>query len=95
MRVFQTMNDKSIDPKDIRIYDHLWQSKNKSFIPRTPVYVRVFQTLEVTISGSFITSLFVPITPVFVRVFQTLEVTIFGSIRTSIFIRIIINIFIY
>ena len=44
------------------------------FMPRTPVFVRIFQTLEVTILGSFSTSLFVPRTSVFVRVFQTLEV---------------------
>ena len=49
--------------------------------PRTPVFARVFQTLEV----SFRTSLRIPRTPVFVRVFQTLEVTIFGSPSTSLF----------
>ena len=43
--------------------------------PGTSVFVRVFQTLEVTVTGSKLTRLFVPRTPVFARVFQTLEVT--------------------
>ena len=60
--------------------------RTRPFIPRTSVFVRVFQTLEVTIFGSFRTSLFIPRTSVFVRVFQTLEVTIPCSIRTSLFI---------
>jgi hypothetical protein len=38
------------------------------FIPTTPVFVRVFQTLEATIFGSPSTSLFSPRTLVFVRV---------------------------
>ena len=58
----------------------------ESFIPRTPVFARIFQTLLVTIFGSFRTSLFVPRTSFFVCVFQTLEVTTIGSSRTSIFI---------
>ena len=32
--------------------DHIWQQKNKQFSPITPVLVRIFQTLEVTIFGS-------------------------------------------
>ena len=48
--------------------------------PGTSVFVRVFQTLEVTFFGGFRTSLFIPRTPVFVRIFQTLDVTISGSI---------------
>ena len=51
--------------------------------PRTPVLVRVSQTLQVTILGSFTTSPFTPRTSVFVRVSQTLQVTIFGSPRTN------------
>ena len=47
------------------------------YIPRTSVFVRVFQTLEVTIFGSIITSPFIPTAAVFMRVFQTLEVTDF------------------
>ena len=53
---------------------------------RAAVFVRVFQTLEVTMYVSIITSFFIPRTSVFVRIFQTLEVTILGSFRTSIFI---------
>ena len=60
--------------------DHFGQRKNKYVIPRTSVFVRVFQTLEVTIFGSRSTSpFFIPRTSVFVRVFQTLEVTIFAQ----------------
>ena len=43
--------------------------------PGTSVFVRVFQTLEVTITGSMRTNLFVPRTSVYARVFQTLEMT--------------------
>ena len=39
-------------------------------------FVRVFQTLEVTIIASTPTSIFTPRTSIFVRIFQTLEVTI-------------------
>ena len=54
--------------------------------PRTSVFVRVSQTLQVTIFCTFSTSPFTPRTSVFVRVFQTLELTIFVSISTSFFI---------
>ena len=92
-----------IKSKDIRFRarisntrgDHFRQRKNKYIIPRTSVFVRVFQTLEVTIL--FSTSLFIPRTSFFVRVFQTLEVTISEAAaprtslfipRTSIFVRV-------
>ena len=48
--------------------------------PETPLLVRIFQTLELTLSDSRIKSL-VPRTSV--QIFQTLEVTIFGSSSTS------------
>ena len=97
MTIWQLQN-KSIYPKDIcfraRISntrgDHILAAishTNKSIPPsstqRTSIFVRVFQTLEVTIFGSQRTSPFIPRTSVFVRVFQTLEMTIFGSSRTS------------
>ena len=55
---------------------------------RTPVFVRVFQTLfvEGDLFWQHKNKLFIPRTSVFVRVFQTLEVTKFGSIRTSSFV---------
>ena len=78
--------------------DHFWQLDTSPFIPITTVFVRVFQTLEVTIFGSKITSPFIPRTSFFVRIFQKLEVTICGSSkinkrtffipRTSVFVRV-------
>ena len=68
------------------VYHFQQHTLYESFIPRTPVFARIFQTLLVTIFGSFRTSLFVPRTSFFVCVFQTLEVTSPGSITTSIII---------
>ena len=71
VRVFQTLevtifrqqSNKSLHPKDIhfraRISNtrgHFGSFRTSLFIPRTSIFVRVFQTLEVTIFGSIRTS---------------------------------------
>ena len=89
--------EQVLHPKDTRFRarisntrgDHYRQLNITSmFIPRTSVFVRIFQTLEVTI---FQTSPFIG-HPVFVRVFQTLEVTILGTIslrpKDILFVRV-------
>ena len=65
---------------------HAWEKMRMIRTSRAAVFVRVFQTLEVTIKGSIITSPFIPRTSFLARIFQTLEVTFFGSILTSPFI---------
>ena len=91
--------NKFLHSKDIHFRAHISNTRQQvtifgsfhlaaevSFIPRTSVFVRVFQTLEVTIFGSIFTSIWIPRTSFLVQIFQTFEVTIFGSPRTSLFI---------
>ena len=101
MRISNTRDDhirqpknKSNHPKDIRFSCAYFRHSKRPFRAALtqvlqsqahPFFVRVFQTLEVTIIASTPTSIFTPRTSIFVRIFQTLEVTISKPKKKSIY----------
>ena len=50
-------------------------------VPRTPVLVRVLQTLQMSVPGGIRARRLVPTTPVLVRVLQTIQISTEGGIR--------------
>ena len=60
---------------------HSWRHSARPLVPRTPVLVRVLQTLQMSILGGILARLLVPITPLLVRVLQTLQISILGGKR--------------
>ena len=60
--------------------------RTSPFIPRTSFFVRVFQTLEVTIFGSIRTSPFIPRTPFSCENFKQFHVSILSHSCTKSFL---------
>ena len=58
---------------------HSRRLRARPFVPRTPVLVRVLQTLQMSILGGILARPLVPITPLLVRVLQTLQMSILGG----------------
>ena len=95
MRVLQTLQMSTIGgtlrtstrPKDTRARArtsntpnvHAWRHTARPLVPRTPVLVRVLQTLQVSTIGGTRARPLVPRTPALVRVLQTLQASTIGG----------------